>query len=446
MHALLGHEERWAPAKAGADYGWNVREGHCAVNSATNCGPPPAGMTNPVFDYPRSTGCAAITGGAFVPRGLWPAAYNDRYLFGDYVCGKIRSLELVPFGGSAVDFGTDMGAVIDLSFGPWESTQALYYLVWTAGQGEVRRIAYTGNRSPVAVARATPTSGGTPLTVSFDGSASRDPDPGGVLYNWDFGDGSADATSAKVNHTYAQAGTYQATLRVMDIAGETATQTVRIDAGNTAPLATIQAPTTDTRFRVGETITLRGTAGDLQDGGLAPSSLSWTVLLRHNTHTHPFLGPASGNNIQFQAPPPEDLTAAASSYLEVRLTATDSKGLTHTVSQDLRPRTVALFFKPEPAGLKLIVDGITTTEPVGFVSWEGYRFTVEAPGAQGLAGQLWTFGSWSDGGSARHTITGTDSALYTASYNAAQCGGGLGVGMLLVMVGSAVARRVRRHR
>ena len=37
--------------KAGADYGWNVREGHCATNSTTDCGAPPAGMTNPIFDY-----------------------------------------------------------------------------------------------------------------------------------------------------------------------------------------------------------------------------------------------------------------------------------------------------------------------------------------------------------------------------------------------------------
>ena len=29
--------------QAGADYGWNVREGHCANGSTTNCGAPPAG-------------------------------------------------------------------------------------------------------------------------------------------------------------------------------------------------------------------------------------------------------------------------------------------------------------------------------------------------------------------------------------------------------------------
>src|SRR5262245_3459366 len=37
--------------RPGADYGWNVREGPCANNSTTNCGPQPAGLTNPVFAY-----------------------------------------------------------------------------------------------------------------------------------------------------------------------------------------------------------------------------------------------------------------------------------------------------------------------------------------------------------------------------------------------------------
>lgn len=64
---------------SGADYGWPVREGHCAqTGSATSCGGAlPAGMTNPIHDYDRSTGCGSITGGAFVPDGIWPAAYED---------------------------------------------------------------------------------------------------------------------------------------------------------------------------------------------------------------------------------------------------------------------------------------------------------------------------------------------------------------------------------
>src|SRR5205823_9822769 len=77
--------------QAGADYGWNVREGHCALFSTTDCGPPTAGMTNPIYDYGH-TDCGAVTGGAFVPNGIWPSQYDNTYLYMDLNCGKIFQL------------------------------------------------------------------------------------------------------------------------------------------------------------------------------------------------------------------------------------------------------------------------------------------------------------------------------------------------------------------
>ena len=47
-----------------------------------------------------------------------------------------------------------------------------------------------GNRPPAAVISATPTTGVAPLTVSFDGSASTDPDGTVKSWAWSFGDGS----------------------------------------------------------------------------------------------------------------------------------------------------------------------------------------------------------------------------------------------------------------
>jgi PKD repeat protein len=75
------------------------------------------------------------------------------------------------------------------------------------------------NRSPVAVATATPTSGAAPLTVNFDGSGSSDPDAGDTIsYSWDLnGDGTfGDSTVAKPSFTYTAVGTYNAVLRVTD--------------------------------------------------------------------------------------------------------------------------------------------------------------------------------------------------------------------------------------
>ena len=105
---------------AGADYGWNVREGPCVNGSLTNCGAPPAGMTNPIYSYSHpESGCAAITGGAFVPNGVWPSSYDGTYLYGDYTCGKIFVLTPNGSGGyTRSEFTNDVGAVVNMTFGP----------------------------------------------------------------------------------------------------------------------------------------------------------------------------------------------------------------------------------------------------------------------------------------------------------------------------------------
>jgi hypothetical protein len=87
------------------------------------------------------------------------------------------------------------------------------------------------------------------------------------------------------------------------------------------------------------------------------------------------------------------------------------------------------------------------TSPAGVTSWDGYRFNVEVPaGAQAANGKLWSFGSWTDGvTTARRTITtGATPTGYTARFNEAQCGGGIGLGMLMVLAVGAAVRRFRR--
>jgi glucose/arabinose dehydrogenase/PKD repeat protein len=409
---------------SGADYGWNVREGHCKTGSSSDCGGLPAGMTDPVHDYNHSTGCAAVTALAFVPNGVWPAAYDSTLLYGDFVCGKIVRLTPAGSGFTATDFATGLGtsSAVSMGFGPFGTTQALYYLNRLNG-GELRRIVFTGtaNRAPTAVAGADRTSGPLPLSVRFSSAGSGDPDNDPLSFEWDFGDGSPDSTSPSPTHAYGSAGEFTATLTVRDGKGGQDTDTVQIQAGNTPPAAVIDAPAASKKFRVGEVLTLVGHATDVDDGGALPASaLSWTVIKHHNTHVHPFQPATSGNNIQIPpGPDPEDLAAVTTSYLEVQLTATDSDGLSTTVTRNIFPNVVDLSFATNPSGLRLDFNGLPSTAPATVRSWEAYGLSVNAPN-QTSGGNAYTFGSWSDGGAQAHTIaTPASAASYSASFTSA---------------------------
>lgn len=85
--------------------------------------------------------------------------------------------------------------------------------------------ASAGNKPPVASLKVnfpTATSGSASLILSFDGSASKDPDGKIASYSWDFGDGtSASTTVATTTHAYKTGGDYTASLVVKDNCGAT---------------------------------------------------------------------------------------------------------------------------------------------------------------------------------------------------------------------------------
>ncbi|MGI8602293.1 MAG: PKD domain-containing protein [Verrucomicrobiales bacterium] len=90
--------------------------------------------------------------------------------------------------------------------------------------GSLGQFALTGTlvaqsgQPPVAAASASPQSGVAPLPVAFSSSGSYDPDGSGLMYDWDFGDGST-STATNPSKTYANVGTYTASLVVYDATG-----------------------------------------------------------------------------------------------------------------------------------------------------------------------------------------------------------------------------------
>ena len=82
----------------------NNVQGSYKNGTRTLCAAPAGAQRNPIHEYdhndsqksPDTVGCTSITGGAFVPQGVWPAGYGGSYLFADYVCGKI--FQITPSG------------------------------------------------------------------------------------------------------------------------------------------------------------------------------------------------------------------------------------------------------------------------------------------------------------------------------------------------------------
>jgi glucose/arabinose dehydrogenase len=414
--------------QAGADYGWNCREGTLTNSTSGKCSPTPPNLVDPIYEYGRGSGCAAITGGAFVPNGVWPAQYNGQYLFSDYVCGSL--FQLAPAAGgtyTATVFASGLGAnsAVALAFGPFGGSQALYYTTY-AGGGQVRRLAYS--QAPVADIAANPTSGSVPLTVAFSGAGSTNPGGGPLTYDWTFGDGATlpGQSAASASHTYTANGVYTATLVVRNSGGLASSPArVTIAAGNTPPTPTILQPAQGATFTVGQVINLQGQASDAQDGTLPGTALDWEVRLHHvdidspgTAHWHPHASASGTASASFTAPAPEDLGATALSYVEVILRATDSGGLQAEVSRTLQPRRVEATFATTPAGLNLVVNAQTITTTRTLVTWTNWTIGLEAPALQfgGPTGG-YQFQSWSNGGSRAQTITLPATATtYTASY------------------------------
>jgi len=342
-------------------------------------------------------------------------AYRGALFFADYTRGCIWSVEAGPNGlpdpAKIRTFVSGAAQPVDVQIGPGGD---LFYV--DLG-GTVRRIRYfSANQPPTAVINAEPTSGLAPLTVAFDGTASSDPDGDPITYAWDLdADGAFDdSTSATTSHTYQAAGTYTPRLQVTDDSGATATASVTISAGNTPPRPVIDSPADTLTWRVGDTISFAGHAADDQDGTLPPSALTWSLIMHHcpsTCHEHPLQTFSGTNSGSFVAPDHE-----YPSHLELRLTATDSGGLSETVSTTLHPQTVQLTFAAQPSGLSLTVGSSSQATPFSRTVITGSTVSISANSPQAFGGQIYQFASWSDGGPQTHSVVATEPAAYTATF------------------------------
>ncbi|HEU4947600.1 MAG TPA: ricin-type beta-trefoil lectin domain protein [Kribbella sp.] len=364
-----------------------------------------------------STGSSSITGLSFYSGGNYPAEYDGALFFADYSRKCVWAMRPgsngLPDPADIVTFASGYG-VTALKTGPGGDVFAVDY-----DNGRIIRYVYSAaNNPPTAVIDADPTSGYTPLTVSFDGTASNDADGDPLTYAWDLdGDGAYDdSTAATVQHTYNVDGNVTVRLRVDDGHGGTNTATTEISVGNTAPTATITAPSPATTWKVGDKIAFSGTATDPQEGTLPGSALTWTLIMHHcpsDCHAHQITA-MTGTSGTFTAPDHE-----YPSYLELRLTAKDSGGLTDTKSVRLDPKSVALSFASQPTGLRLTYLASAATAPFTRTAIVGSGGSISTAFIQSVGNRVYRFASWSDRGARTHNFTAPASATtYTATYRA----------------------------
>ena len=119
----------------GKNYGWRILEGsHCFIPSV-DCDS--TGLELPVFEYNHNQGDRSITGG-YMYRGQQQPLLYRKYLYGDFVSGRIWALEVTPDALQVVSNEELMNTDINVSAFAEDAEGEVYVL--TYGAGGVRRL------------------------------------------------------------------------------------------------------------------------------------------------------------------------------------------------------------------------------------------------------------------------------------------------------------------
>jgi glucose/arabinose dehydrogenase len=394
-------------AIAGANFGWPQTEGPNP--------PGVAGVRYPIHTYQNAGSSCAITGAAFYrPTTVtFPSEYNGRYFFGDYCGGFIRSLSPPDFATSA-GFATGISSLVDIQVHPDGS---LWYLA--RGGGEVFRVQFTGAIAPSISAHPASVTVAAGQSASFSVTASG---TAPLQYQWQRNGvniANANSPTYTLTATAADNGAMFRAL-VSNSAGSALSNAATLTVlTNAAPTGQITAPVNGTSYRGGQTFTFAGNASDPEDGTLPPSAFTWRVDFHHDDHSHPHMPPTSGITSGTFTIADRGETSANVFY-RVSLTVTDSAGLTHTSSVDVRPLTSVVRIESNVANAQLTLDGAPITAPFSFTGVEGIIRTLGVVTPQTTGGTTYDFVSWSDGGQATHEIvTPTNDTTFTALFQPA---------------------------
>jgi len=415
------------------NYGWPCREGASLQPGSYGQLDLCASMvswTSPYFAYNHGgetvagDGCevggGSVSGITFYAGGSYPDEYDNALFWVDYTrdCAwfMLPNPNHIPDTSTLTHFA-NLEDPVHLTVGPGGD---LFYVDIGSGTGDgtVRRIRYTGvNQSPDAQVTANPTAGDAPLAVSFSAAGSTDLDGDSLTYAWDFDeDGTGqfdDGTGPTANNTYDAPGTYDARVRVSDPDGAFDIATVRINAGNQPPTASITQPAASRTWSVGDAIAFAGTATD-PNGPIPAANYTWQLVMAHcpsTCHEHvvgTWTGVTSGT---FDAPDHE-----YPSHLILRLHVEDQQGAEDDAEVQLQPKTVTVNVASSPPGVELTAGWVTDTAPFSMTAIRGSTLELTAPANPTIAGYPYTWASWSDGGGRSHQVTPLSSVTLTATF------------------------------
>ncbi|MGC4759211.1 ThuA domain-containing protein [Micromonospora trifolii] len=312
-------------------------------------------MGGPVYRYdPNSTSPVAF-----------PEYYDGTYFAGEFGRRWIKNIKLDASGQPLKinPFPWTGTQVMDMEFGP---DGALYVLDYGTGwfngdaNSALYRIEYAREgRAPIAKASATPTSGTAPLTVAFSSAGTLDPDGDPFTYAWDFdNNGTTDSTAANPSFTYTTNGTRSPTLTVRDTTGKTATASVVVTVGNSAPVVTVNTPLNGQTFNFGDAVPFSVTVTDAQDGPINCARVTVNYVLGHDSHGHQ-LGSVQGCTgvIQTSADGEHDTAANIFGIIDAEYTDLGGGGqpalTTHTQAV-LQPRVRQAEHFGDSSGVQIV--------------------------------------------------------------------------------------------
>ncbi|SEH08905.1 Lcl C-terminal domain-containing protein [Candidatus Venteria ishoeyi] len=265
------------------------------------------------------------------------------------------------------------------------------------------------NQSPSAQFTLSPASGQAPLSVTLNGSASSDPEADNLTYAWTINGAAVGNGAMQFDYTFNTAGDYLIALTVTDSEGlsHSSSQNLTVTAQpvNQAPTAAFSLSHTSGQASL--TVTLDGTTSS--DPEADNLTYAWTIN-----------GDAVGNaTMQF-----EHRFNSAGDYL-VRLTVTDSEGLSHSSSQTLtvtaqpvnQAPSAAFTLSPASgqAPLTVTLDGTASSDPEA--DNLTYAWTINGDAVGNGAMQFEHRFNSADDYLVRLTVTDSEGLSHTSSQN-----------------------------